>query len=91
MVSGFSDCVGLALAEGFAGAQQTTKVPRIGYLGLDDPSSSFFKSFHQGLPELGYLEKVEHKDLTLAQGMLRVGYFRSVALPKRSAARSLTS
>jgi putative ABC transport system substrate-binding protein len=46
----------LALAEGFAGAQQATKVPRIGYLGLDDPSSSLFKSFREGLHELGYIE-----------------------------------
>jgi putative tryptophan/tyrosine transport system substrate-binding protein len=46
----------LALTGGFAGAQQTTKIPRIGYLGLNDPSSSFFKSFHEGLRELGYTE-----------------------------------
>jgi putative tryptophan/tyrosine transport system substrate-binding protein len=46
----------LALAEGFAEAQQATKVPRIGYLGLDDPSSSLFKSFREGLHELGYIE-----------------------------------
>jgi putative ABC transport system substrate-binding protein len=46
----------LALAGGFAEAQQPTKVPRIGYLGLDDPSSSLFKSFRQGLIELGYTE-----------------------------------
>ena len=46
----------LALSEGFAGAQQATKVPRIGYLGLDDPSSSFFKSFREGLREVGYIE-----------------------------------
>jgi putative ABC transport system substrate-binding protein len=46
----------LALSEGFAGAQQATKVPRIGYLGLDDPSSPLFESFRQGLRELGYIE-----------------------------------
>jgi putative ABC transport system substrate-binding protein len=46
----------LVLSEGFAGAQHTTKVQRIGYLGLDDPSSSLFKSFRQGLLELGYME-----------------------------------
>ena len=46
----------MALTEGFAGAQQTTKVPRIGYLGLDDPSSYLFKSFRQGLREVGYIE-----------------------------------
>ncbi len=46
----------MALTEGFAGAQQTTKVPRIGYLGLDDPSSPAFQSFRQGLREVGYIE-----------------------------------
>jgi hypothetical protein len=30
----------LALAEGLAGAQQATKVPRIGYLGLFDLNSN---------------------------------------------------
>jgi ABC-type uncharacterized transport system substrate-binding protein len=52
----FLIAVVVALAGGFAGAQQTTKVPRIGYLGLDDPSSSFFKSFRDGLREVGYIE-----------------------------------
>jgi putative tryptophan/tyrosine transport system substrate-binding protein len=46
----------LALTAGLAGAQQTKKIPRIGYLGLDDPSSSLFKSFRQGLREVGYIE-----------------------------------
>ena len=46
----------LALTEGFVGAQQFRTVPRIGYLGLDDPSSPLFKSFRQGLRELGYIE-----------------------------------
>ena len=46
----------LALTEGFAGAQQTKKIPRIGYLGLGDPSSHLFKSFRQGLREVGYIE-----------------------------------
>ena len=53
----------LALGEGFAGAQQTRKVPRIGYLGLNDPYSSarrtaeiIFESFRQGLREVGYIE-----------------------------------
>jgi putative ABC transport system substrate-binding protein len=46
----------LALTGGFAGAQQTKKVPRIGYLGLDDPSSPIFQSFRQGLREVGYIE-----------------------------------
>lgn len=46
----------LALTEGFAGAQQQAKVPRIGYLDLGDPSSRVFRSFRQGLRELGYIE-----------------------------------
>jgi putative ABC transport system substrate-binding protein len=48
--------VTLALIQGVAGAQQTAKVPRIGYLGVSDPSSPLFESFRQGLRELGYLE-----------------------------------
>ena len=46
----------LTLTQGFAGAQPTAKVPRIGYLSLDDPSSPVFESFRQGLRELGYIE-----------------------------------
>jgi putative ABC transport system substrate-binding protein len=46
----------LALSESVAGAQQTSKFPRIGYIGADDPSSSLFKSFQQGLREFGYVE-----------------------------------
>src|SRR5262249_3433654 len=46
----------LALTEGFAGAQQATKVPRIGFLGSGDPSSPAFESFRQGLRELGYID-----------------------------------
>jgi putative ABC transport system substrate-binding protein len=52
----FLIAVVLALAEGFAGAQQTTKIPRIGFLDLDDPTSPVFESFRQGLRELGYVE-----------------------------------
>jgi putative ABC transport system substrate-binding protein len=52
----FLIAVVLALAEGFAGAQQAAKVPRIGYLGLNDPSSPVFESFRQGLREVGYIE-----------------------------------
>jgi putative ABC transport system substrate-binding protein len=40
----------LVLNEGFAVAQQSTKVPRIGYLG------GLLESFRQGLRELGYVE-----------------------------------
>lgn len=46
----------LALTEGFAGAQQSAKVPRIGIFGIDDPSSPGFESFRLGLRELGYTE-----------------------------------
>ena len=45
----------LTLMDSFAEAQQT-KVPRIGYLGLSEPSSPLFDSFRQGLRELGYVE-----------------------------------
>ena len=46
----------LALAEGFAGAQHSAKVARIGFLGGSDPGSFIFESFQQGLRELGYIE-----------------------------------
>jgi ABC-type uncharacterized transport system substrate-binding protein len=46
----------LALAEPPAGAQQTQKVPRIGFIGVDVPSAPLFDSFRQGLRELGYIE-----------------------------------
>jgi putative ABC transport system substrate-binding protein len=52
----------LALGEGFATAQQTGKVPRIGVLGLAYPSSPFLESFRQGLRELGY---VDGRDISL--------------------------
>jgi putative ABC transport system substrate-binding protein len=53
----FLIAVVLILAQGVAGAEQAAKVPRIGYLGLDDPSSSIeYKGFQQGLRELGYIE-----------------------------------
>lgn len=55
-VSGLLISVLLASTAGFGRAQQTTKLPRIGYLGLDDPSSPLFDSFRQGLRELGYVE-----------------------------------
>src|SRR5262245_29517245 len=46
----------IALSEGLARAQQTTKIPRIGYLGLVEPSAALFKSFREGLREVGYIE-----------------------------------
>jgi len=48
----------LALSEGFAGAQQRAKVPKIGILGEPQNSSSVIsESFRQGLNELGYVEQ----------------------------------
>ena len=52
----FLIAVMLTLTQGVAGAEQAAKVPRIGYLGVNDPSSPLFESFRQGLRELGYLE-----------------------------------
>src|SRR6476660_5779090 len=46
----------LGLTAVFAEAQQSAKIPRIGYLGLSDSSSPLFESFRQGLRELGYVE-----------------------------------
>jgi len=46
----------LVLTDGFAGAQQPAKVPRIGFLGGVYPRSFIFESFRQGLRELGYVE-----------------------------------
>jgi putative tryptophan/tyrosine transport system substrate-binding protein len=44
----------LALAEGFAEAQQRANVPRVGYLGESAPR--LFGAFQQGLRELNYVE-----------------------------------
>ena len=44
----------LALAEGFAEAQQRAKVPRVAYLGGTAPR--LFEAFQQGLRELDYVE-----------------------------------
>jgi ABC-type uncharacterized transport system substrate-binding protein len=52
----FLVAVMLILTQGVAGAEQAAKVPRIGYLGVNDSSSPLFESFRQGLRELGYLE-----------------------------------
>jgi putative ABC transport system substrate-binding protein len=46
----------LVLTEGFARAQQSTRIPRIGLLGPGSPSSPVLRSFRQGLRELGYVE-----------------------------------
>jgi ABC-type uncharacterized transport system substrate-binding protein len=51
----------LALAEGFAEAQQPKKVPRIGFLSPSSASSMSARvaAFRQGLRELGYVEGKE--------------------------------
>ena len=46
----------LALAEPPAGAQQLTKIPRIGFLGGGKPDTPILQPFRQGLRELGYVE-----------------------------------
>jgi putative ABC transport system substrate-binding protein len=47
----------LALSEGFAGAQQPTKVPRVGIFGgLLYPHSRILEAFRRGLREVGYIE-----------------------------------
>jgi putative ABC transport system substrate-binding protein len=46
----------LALTEGFAGAQQSGTMPRVGFLVQGSPDSQVLKSFQQGLRELGYIE-----------------------------------
>ena len=46
------------LITGSTGAQQPTKIPRIGFLGTASPSiiSARIEAFRQGLRELGYVE-----------------------------------
>jgi putative tryptophan/tyrosine transport system substrate-binding protein len=39
-----------------AEAQQTAKVPRIGFLRSGPPPQAFVEGFQQGLRELGYVE-----------------------------------
>jgi putative tryptophan/tyrosine transport system substrate-binding protein len=39
-----------------AAAQPATKVPRVGYLGLESPESPFLEAFRAGLRRLGYVE-----------------------------------
>ena len=39
-----------------AGAQQTKKMPQIGYLGSGSRSSAVVEAFQQGLRDLGYIE-----------------------------------
>jgi putative ABC transport system substrate-binding protein len=56
-VPAFLVAVVLALAEGFAGAQQPTKVPRVGIFGgLQYPHSRILEAFRQGLREVGYIQ-----------------------------------
>jgi len=55
-VSGLLVASLLALTAVLADAQQPAKIPRIGYIGLNDLSSHLFESFRQGLREVGYVE-----------------------------------
>jgi putative ABC transport system substrate-binding protein len=55
-ISGLLVTALLTLTAVLAEAQQAAKIPRIGYIGLDDPSSHLFESFRQGLREIGYVE-----------------------------------
>jgi putative ABC transport system substrate-binding protein len=64
-ISGIS--LGLLAAPLAAEAQQATKVPRIGYLGLNLATSPHLaEAFRQGLRDLGYVEggnvKIEYRD-----------------------------
>src|SRR5882724_7163867 len=54
----FAIVVALTVCEARAGAQQPTKIPRIGYLtaGSLSAQSARIKAFRQGLRELGYVE-----------------------------------
>lgn len=53
----FLVAVVLTLTEGFAGAQQPAKVPRVGIFGgLQYPRSRILEAFRQGLREVGYIE-----------------------------------
>jgi putative tryptophan/tyrosine transport system substrate-binding protein len=46
----------LALTEGFAGAQQSGTIPRVGFIVQGSPDSQVLESFRWGLRELGYIE-----------------------------------
>src|SRR5439155_16466177 len=50
--------VTLVMGGAVASAQQSTKIPRIGYLGANYPSTypARIEAFRQGLRELGYVE-----------------------------------
>jgi putative ABC transport system substrate-binding protein len=58
----------LALAGGFALAQQRTTAPRVGYLGESDPR--LFEAFQQGLRELDY---VEGQNIIVERGITQEG------------------
>ena len=50
--------IAVVFASGVAQAQQSTKIPRIGYLGATSRSANAarIEAFRQGLRELGYVE-----------------------------------
>jgi putative ABC transport system substrate-binding protein len=54
----FTIAVAFSICGAVVEAQQPAKVPRIGFLGLNSPSSNTarIEAFHQGLHELGYVE-----------------------------------
>jgi ABC-type uncharacterized transport system substrate-binding protein len=56
----------VVLAEGFTGAQQAPKTPRVCYLG----GPRLFEAFQQGLRELGY---VEGQNIIVERGITREG------------------
>jgi putative ABC transport system substrate-binding protein len=60
VVSAMAGTLALALllfvAPSLGEAQQTTKVPRIGFLRSGPPPQAFVEGFRQGLRELGYVE-----------------------------------
>jgi len=56
LVGIFAIVVALAVCGGRAEAQQSTKIPRIGYLGGAAPFSPRREAFRQGLRDLGYVE-----------------------------------
>ena len=56
LVGIFAIVVALAVCGGRAEAQQSTKIPRIGYLGGAAPFPVRREAFRQGLRDLGYVE-----------------------------------
>ena len=95
---------GLLAAPLAAEAQQTAKVPRIGFLRSGPPPQAFVEGFQQGLRELGYLEGqniiIEYRfedrgtaqlaDLGSELFRLKVDVILASATPAALAAKNLT-